>query len=129
MLIPQKLLESKKAALVQPLSHGYAVPAPLAGEPGGIWSALASLGKEVEDSGGSLGLPAREAVSEADWRVGVPVGLFAKTGTETQPLSHGSAVPAPLAGEPGGIRSALASLGKEVEDSGVSLGLPAREAA
>jgi len=66
----------------------------------------------------SLGLPAREAVSEADWRVVVPVGLFAKAGTEAQPLSHGFAVPAPFAQGSHWVPGlALASLGKEAESS------------
>jgi len=90
----------KAGTEAQPLSHGCAVPAPLAGEPRGIREALVSLGKEVRVRGEPWPPCVREAVSEADWRVGVPVGLFAKTGTETQPLSHGFAVPAPLAGEP-----------------------------
>jgi len=90
----------------QPLSHGCAVPAPLAGEPRG------AMGFAL-----ILGLPAREAVSEADWRVGVLVGSFLENGTKAQSLSHGCAVPAPLAGEPRGATRFT-----------VILGLPAREA-
>jgi len=78
----------------QSLSHGCAVPAPFTQGSHRV-SGQPSPGCPV-----SLGLPAREAVTEGDWRVGVPVGLFSKAGTEAQPLSHGFAVPAPLAGEP-----------------------------
>ena len=57
---------------------------------------MTSLHKEATGFTGSLGLPAREAVTEGDWRVVIPDKPFAKAGTKAQPLSPGCAEPAPL---------------------------------